>query len=57
MNIFVFSVFKAVYRRLPSNNMIGDEATKIIVFHPDIHGELEVFLKMVKDGRAVITRA
>ena len=37
--------------------MLGVEATKIKVYHPDYHEDgLHVFLKSVKDGRAVITR-
>ena len=37
--------------------MLSAEATKIKVYHPDYHENgLHVFLKSVKDGRAVITR-
>ena len=37
--------------------MLGAEATKIKVYHPDYHEDgLHVFLKSVTDGRAVITR-
>src|SRR4051812_11023078 len=39
-----------------ANSMLGAEATKIKVYHPDYHEDgLHVFLKAVKDGWVVIT--
>lgn len=37
-------------------NVIPSEARRVKVFHQDYYGKLDVFLQMVKDGQAVITR-
>lgn len=49
-------ISKIVHRWIPCKLHVGDEARKMKVFHPDYCEDLEVFLKMVKDGTAIVIR-
>ena len=56
LNFFTFQWFSKQFTNdFLSNYTIQGEATKVKVFHKD-RDELDVVLKIVKDGRAVITK-